>query len=80
MFSKIVKGVKVYIKRKDRETEIKKRSEKIDGIVKAILTDKTPKQAIEMYADVTSRLDGRLGDILRENIETVESIKKYKNL
>jgi hypothetical protein len=80
MFSKIVKGVKVYIKRKDRETEIKKRSEKIDSIVKAILTDKTPKQAIEMYTDVTSRLDGRLGDILRENVETVESIKKYKNL
>lgn len=70
----------IYLGKKDRETAIKKREEYIKQFVKAIMLDRTPKQAIEMLNDITSGVNERLDEKLRESLESVQCISQHKKL
>jgi hypothetical protein len=80
MENKIIKSIKVYLRKKDKQTVIKKQKEQINSIVKTILIDKSPKEAIKMFLEVEELFNSRLDEQLREGIEAVETITKYKNL
>lgn len=80
MLEELKSKIKAYLKLKDIETAKKKRAEKINAIVKGLLVDKSPKQAIEMLSDVIELLNDRLDEKLKESLENVECITKYKNL
>jgi hypothetical protein len=80
MENKIIKSIKVYLRKKEKQTVIKKQKEQINSIVKTILIDKTPKEAIKMFLEVEELFNSRLDDVLKEGIEAVETITKYKNL
>lgn len=77
---KLIRLCKVYISRKDKETELKKREEQIKGIVKALLIGKTPNQSISMLREVTEIFNERLDEELKVSLEKVESISNYKKL
>jgi hypothetical protein len=68
------------LRKKDKQTVIKKQKEQINSIVKTILIDKSPKEAIKMFLEVEELFNSRLDEQLREGIEAVETITKYKNL
>lgn len=77
---KTIRVVKAFLLKKDRETKNKKREEKIKAIVKELLLDKSPKEAIKMLQDVTTVFNERLDIELKTSSESVEEILKYKKL
>lgn len=77
---KIIKACSVFLSRKNKETAIKKRQEKVNAIVKGLLVDKTPSQAISMMREVTELFNSKLDDILKESLDDVNSISVYKKL
>lgn len=78
--TKIIKAMQIFIARKDKETAIKKRQEKVNAIVKGLLVDKTPSQAISMMREVTELFNSKLDDKLKESLDDVNSISAYKKL
>jgi hypothetical protein len=80
MTNRLIRMGQAYLLRKDRENAIKKQEEKIKQIVKELLLDKTPKQAIEMRNEVAALFDDKIDEKLRESIETVEAINKYRKI
>jgi hypothetical protein len=80
MENKIIKSIKVYLRRKDKENNLKKQKEQINTIVKSIFVDKTPREAIKMFLEVEELFNSRLDDTLKEGIEAVEVIKSYKGI
>lgn len=78
--TKIIKLCTTFLARKDKETAVKKRQEKVNAIVKGLLVDKTPSQAISMMREVTELFNSKLDDKLKEGLDTVNSISAYKKL
>lgn len=77
---KIIKACSVFLSRKNKETAIKKRQEKVNAMVKELFIDKTPSQAISLMREVKELFDSKLDDKLKESLENVNSISAYKKL
>lgn len=78
--NKLLKICTTFLARKDKETAIKKRQEKVNAIVKGLLVDKTPSQAISMMREVTELFNSKLDDKLKESLETVNSVSAYRKI
>ncbi len=76
--NKILRIIQIYLKRQDKKTSLKKREEKVNAIVKSIMVDKTPKQAIQMLSEVVGLFDSKLYEQLKVSLESVEVINNYK--
>jgi len=77
---KIIRIVKLYLRKKDKETAIKKQKEQIAQIVRLIITDRSPKQAITMRNEIEELFDTKMDEQLRESLESVECISNYKKI
>ncbi len=77
---KLVRLCNIYLRKKNIETAAKKREEQVKQIVKEILLEKTPKQAIEMLNDIVSGFNTRLDEELKTSLESVDAISKFKKL
>ena len=70
----------LYLRKKDKETALKKREEQINGIVKILMVGKTPNQSISMLKEVTQIFNDKLDEELRVSLEKVNQISAYKKL
>ncbi len=78
--TKLARLCKWYLAKKDRETEIKRRQEQINGMVKILMVGKTPNQSISMLKEVTEIFNERLDEELRVSLDKVQQISSYKKL
>lgn len=77
---KLIKTAKAYLRKKKIETVKKDKEIAVSKIVKEILSDKTNKQAIEMFLSIEHLFNKRLDENLKQSLESVEEISKFKNL
>lgn len=75
---KLFRLAKIYIAKKDSETRAKKRQEKINGIVKSLILDKSPSESIRMLREITETFNDRMDSKLKESLEATEAIMNYK--
>lgn len=75
----IVSRIKVYIRSNDLEKSAKERKQQIETVVQLVLKDKTAKQSIEYYNNLTEEFNKELLKVLKQSNENVEAITKYIN-
>ena len=75
---KLLRYLKIYLHRKDKEMDIKAQKEQNSKIVKAILLNKTPKQVIQQLTDITELVNKKLDNILEISTDAVNVITEYK--
>ena len=77
---KLIKMCNLYISRKNKERAIKKRQEYINSVVKGLMVDRTPSQAISALREVTELFDTKMDEKLKESLDSIQSISAYKKL
>ena len=77
---RIQRKLKVYFGKKYKETAKKEQTEKIKAIVKSLIIDKTTKESIEMFKELSVEYNKRLDTILKQDLESVTEISKYKGI
>lgn len=77
---KLIRLGKLYIRKKDMESATKKREENIKAILKSLLIDKSSKESIELFKEITERFNEKLDERLKRDLASVEIISMYKKL
>lgn len=77
---KLYRTAQIYLRRKNKETLAKKREDRINAMVKALLLDKSPKETIEDLREVMEQVNIRLDEKLKESLESVTVISAYKKI
>ena len=77
---KLIVRLRLYFRKKDLETVVKKRKEKVEAIVKGLIIDKTSSQSIQMLLEVIELFDEKMDEQLKKDLESSEAITNYKKL
>lgn len=78
--TKLFRTCKTYLRRKDIESATKKREENIKAILKSLLVEKTSKESIELFKEITEKFNEKLDERLKRDLQSVQTISEYKKL
>ena len=77
---KLKNKITAYLRKKKIETVKKDNELKVSKIVTELFTDKTPKQAITMFKQIEMLFDEKLDEKLKDSLESVTEISKYRGI